>query len=298
MTALKKLFVNGTEITVIDYQDQDYISLTDMVKGFGDDSLTYNWMRNRNTVEFLGIWEKLYNVNFKGLEFETFKSQAGLNSFHLTPKKWIDATGAIGIISKAGRNGGTYAHRDIAFEFGTWLSAEFKLLLIREFTRLKEEELALQNNEWDYRRLLTKANYAIHTDAIKKMIIPSSSLPEDKQWLAYAEEADILNVALFESTAKQWRDKHPDLAEKNINIRDLANVHELIVLSNIENLNAEMIRKQIGKYERLLELRKAAVYQLTVLKSSVYTEEKLTSPHIKKLQLKERGDKSSGKKPE
>ena len=288
MTALKKLFVNGIEITVIDHQDHDYISLTDMVKGFGDDSLTYNWMRNRNTVEFLGIWEQLYNVNFKGLEFETFKSQAGLNSFHLTPKKWIEATGAIGIISKAGRNGGTYAHRDIAFEFGTWLSAEFKLLLIREFTRLKEDE----NKEWDYRRLLTKANYAIHTDAIKKMIIPSSSLPEDKHWLAYAEEADILNVALFESTAKQWRDKHPDLPQ-NMNIRDLANVHELIVLSNIENLNAEMIRKQIGKYERLLELRKSAVYQLTVLKSSVYTEEKLTSPHSKQLQLKKKGNKSS-----
>ena len=204
MTAkLKQIEVEEKIIAITSHNEDDYICLTDMVRGEEGNDHIRNWMRNRNTVEFLGIWEQLNNPNFKGVEFDTFKKEAGLNSFNLTPKKWIQSTDAIGIISKSGRNGGTYAHRDIAFEFGAWISPMFKLLLIKEFQRLKEIESNQYNLEWDVKRVLSKVNYHIHTDAVKNHIIPKSNYPTEKQWIEYAEEADLLNVALFGCTAKQ-----------------------------------------------------------------------------------------------
>jgi len=211
--------VKGAEVTIATRHEQDYISLTDMVKHFGDESILYNWLRNRNTIEFLGIWEQLYNVNFKPLEFDRFKSQAGLNSFALSPKKWIEATGAIGLYAKAGRGGGTYAHRDIAFEFGSWLSPEFKLYLIKEFQRLKDEESRATSLEWNFQRTLAKVNYKIHTDAIKERLIPPR-LTVAQTSIIYASEADLLNVALFGITAAQWRQANPD---QTGNMRDAAN---------------------------------------------------------------------------
>ena len=202
MAKNKSINVKGTAIAIVEQHKQDYISLTDMVKGFGDDTMIYSWMRNRNTLEFIGIWEQMNNPDFKGNEFVTFKTQAGLNSFNLTPKKWIDATNAIGIISKAGRyGGGTFAHKDIAFEFGSWLSPEFKLYLIKEFQRLKESENDRLKLEWNLQRTLAKVNYHIHTDAIKENLIPKE-LSKTKINFVYANEADMLNVALFGMTAK------------------------------------------------------------------------------------------------
>jgi hypothetical protein len=202
----KTITVKGSEITIIAQNNEDYISLTDMVRAFGDETMIYSWMRNRNTLEFIGIWEELNNPDFKGNEFVTFKSMAGLNSFNLTPRKWIDATNAIGIISKAGRyGGGTFAHRDIAFEFGSWLSPEFKLYLIKEFQRLKEDENDRLKLEWNLQRTLSKINYRIHTDAIKEQLIPQA-ITKTQTGMVYASEADMLNMALFGITAKQWRD--------------------------------------------------------------------------------------------
>ena len=221
--------VQGTAITILSRQEEDYISLTDMTKRFGDDALIYSWMRNRNTVEFLGIWEQMHNPNFKGGEFETFRREAGLNSFHLTPRKWIDATGAIGIQSRAGRYGGTYAHKDIAFEFGSWPSPEFKLYLIKEFQRLKDDENRRLSLEWNLNRTLARLNYRIHTDAIKVHIIPATVTPEQANF-AYASEADVLNVALFGCTAKQWREANP---KREGNVRDYASIEQLLVLANI-----------------------------------------------------------------
>ena len=213
--------VRGTVVTILSKEKEDYISLTDMIKGFGDDTMIYSWMRNRNTLEFIGIWEELNNPDFKGNEFVTFKSQAGLNSFNLTPKKWIDATGAIGIVSKAGRyGGGTFAHKDIAFEFGSWLSPEFKLYLIKEFQRLKDDENNRLSLEWNLSRTLSKINYRIHTDAIKAYCIPEIITKEQAGYV-YANEADVLNVALFGKTAKEWRDQNPGL---DGNIRDQATI--------------------------------------------------------------------------
>lgn len=201
--------VQGTAITIVSHKEDDFISLTDMAKKFGGDDLIYSWMRNRNTLEFLGIWEQIHNPDFKGGEFETFKKEAGLNSFHLTPKKWIEATQAIGIQSRAGRyGGGTYAHKDLAFEFGSWLSPEFKLYLIKEFQRLKEDENRRLSLEWSLNRTLSKVNYRIHTDAIKENIIPANITKEQEQYI-YANEADVLYVALFGITAQQWRKANP-----------------------------------------------------------------------------------------
>src|SRR5258708_35551842 len=210
-TKKSQLIVGNSTIRVIKYQNQDYICLTDMVKNYGGDAAIYSWMRNRNTVEFLGVWELLNNPDFKGGGFETFKKQVGLNSFHLTPKKWIDNTNAIGLISKAGRyGGGTFAHKDIAFEFGSWLSAEFKLYLIKEFQRLKEVET--EQEHWDYRRFLTKVNWHIQTDAVQQILVPVSDLPTSKQGVVYAAEADIINLALFDITSKEWREKNKELS--------------------------------------------------------------------------------------
>jgi len=254
--------VQGTAISILSQRDEDFISLTDMSKKFGDDSLIYSWMRNRNTVEFLGIWEQINNPDFKGGEFETFKKAAGLNSFHLTPKKWIDATQAIGVQSRTGRyGGGTYAHKDIAFEFGSWLSPEFKLYLIKEFQRLKEDESSRLSLEWNLNRTLSKLNCRIHTDAIKTHLIPDS-VTASQAGLAYANEADVLNVALFGQTAKQWRDTNP---EHEGNMRDYASVQELLVLTNLESLNAELITMGLPQDDRLKKLNASAIRQLQSL---------------------------------
>ncbi len=216
MSPAKTIIVKDQPITIIEVNQQDYISLTDMIKSFGDESIITNWLRNRNTIEFLGIWEQIYNPDFKPLEFEGFKKQAGLNSFWLSPKKWIDTTNATGLISKAGRyGGGTYAHKDIAFEFGSWLSPEFKLYLIKEFQRLKEEENSRQSLEWNLQRTLSKINYRIHTDAIKEELVPPALTREQKSTI-YASEADVLNMSLFGQTAAAWRANHKD---KQGNIR-------------------------------------------------------------------------------
>ena len=254
--------VQGASINILSHQEEDFISLTDMSRKFGDDTLIYSWMRNRNTLEFLGIWEQMHNPDFKGGEFETFKKEAGLNSFHLTPRKWIEATRAIGIQSRAGRyGGGTYAHKDIAFEFGSWLSPEFKLYLIKEFQRLKEDESRRLSLDWNLNRTLAKLNYRIHTDAIKSTLIPSSVTPVQAS-LVYASEADLLNVALFGQTAKQWRDANP--AQED-NMRDHATIEQLLVLANIEGMNAELIRMGLSQGERLIRLNEIAIRQLQLL---------------------------------
>ncbi len=254
--------VQGTAIAIVSSSDHDFISLTDMAKKFGDDSLIYNWMRNRNTLELIGIWEQIHNPDFKGLEFETFRKQAGLNSFSLTPRKWIEATGAIGFQSRAGRyGGGTYAHKDIAFEFGSWLSPEFKLYLIKEFQRLKDEENDRLKLGWNLQRTLAKINYRIHTDAIRDTLIPPV-VTKQQAMLVYANEADLLNVALFGQTAKQWRESHPD-AEGNI--RDHAPLEQLVVLTNLESLNSVLIRQGLPQPERLRKLNEIAISQMRTL---------------------------------
>jgi hypothetical protein len=262
MAKNKSITVKGAEIAIIQALQSDYISLTDMVKGFGDDTMIYSWMRNRNTLEFIGIWEEMNNPSFKGNEFVTFKSQAGLNSFNLTPRKWIEATNAIGIVSKAGRyGGGTFAHRDIAFEFGSWLSPEFKLYLIKEFQRLKEDESNRLNLTWNLQRTLAKVNYRIHTDAIKDNLIPEA-LSKEKVNFLYADEADMLNMALFGITAKQYREANPN-AEGNI--RDEASIEQLVILSNMESINAVLIHQGLPQSERLKRLNAIAISQMKSL---------------------------------
>lgn len=232
-----------------------------MVRGEEGSNHIRNWMRNRNTVEFLGLWETLNNPNFKPVEFDTFRKQAGLNSFNLTPKKWIEATNAIGLISKSGRYGGTYAHKDLAFELGLWISPMFKLLLIKEYQLLKEIESNQYNLEWNVKRILTKTNYQIHTDAVRDYILPEMNYEKDKEWLIYAEEADLLNVVLFNCTAKDWRDTNPEQAKKGLNIRDFASINELLVLANLESLNSILIRNKIDKAERFRQLKDIAALQ-------------------------------------
>jgi len=254
--------VQGTDISILSNFATDFICLTDMAKKFGGDDLIHNWMRNRNTLEFLGIWEQMHNPKFKGVEFDTFKKEAGLNSFRLTPKKWIDATLAIGIQSRAGRyGGGTYAHRDLAFEFGSWLSPEFKLYLIKEFQRLKEEESKRLSLGWNLNRALSKLNYRIHTDAIKAHIIPVIVNSEQINFI-YANEADMLNMALFGRSAKQWREANPD---KEGNMREFATIEQLLVLANIEAMNAEFIRMGLSQSDRLKKLNEIAITQLKSL---------------------------------
>ena len=254
--------VQAADVAVMSSGEFDFISLTDMAKKFADDSLIYNWMRNRNTLEFIGIWEQIHNPEFKGLEFETFKMEAGLNSFSLTPRKWIDATSAIGFQSRAGRyGGGTCAHKDIAFEFGSWLSPEFKLYLIKEFQRLKDEESDRLNLGWNLQRTLSKINYRIHTDAIRETLIPSA-ITRQQATLVYSNEADLLNVALFGQTAKQWRDSHP---AADGNVRDHAPPEQLVVLTNLESLNAVLIRQGLLQPERLLMLNEIAISQMRTL---------------------------------
>ena len=269
----KKLKVNELEIVLYSEKEEEFISLTDMAK-FRDPQRTnyiiQNWMRTKSTIEFLGLWEQFHNPSFNSIEFDAFKNDAGSNSFTLTPKKWIEATNAIGINSKAGRQGGTYAHKDIAFEFASWISPTFKLYLIKDYQRIKEIETNQYNLEWNVKRLLSKINYLIQTDAVKNYILPKINYEKDEQWLIYAEEADILNVALFGCTAKDWREANPELAEKKMNIRDIASINELAVLSNLESMNADMIRENFDKEERFHKLKAVAKYQIEILNENNY----------------------------
>ncbi len=261
---MSKIKVLDRDVTVVAVQDVDYICLTDIAR-YKDpertDYIIFNWMRNRNTIEFLGLWEQLNNPGFNPIEFDGIKKQAGLNSFILTAKQWIEKTGAIGLISKAGRYGGTFAHKDIAFEFAAWISVEFKLYLIKEFQRLKEHEQKTLG--WDIRRNLTKINYRIHTDAIQTHLIPPQ-LTKPQAALVYASEADVLNMALFGQTAAQWRANNP---KAKGNIRDQANAAQLVCLSNLENLNALFIAEQLPQSDRLLRLNKIAITQMKLLTS-------------------------------
>ncbi|MGP1678141.1 MAG: KilA-N domain-containing protein [Burkholderiales bacterium] len=259
--------VQGTAVTVLSQASDDYISLTDIAKHKEpdrSDHVIQNWMRNRNTIEFLGVWERLNNASFKPLEFEGFKTRAGLNSFVLTPRQWIDATHASGLVSKSGRYGGTYAHRDIAFEFASWISVEFKLYLIKEFQRLKQDESRRLSLAWNLNRTLSKLNYRIHTDAIQAHLIPPA-VTSAQAAITYASEADLLNVALFGQTAKQWRDLNPKLEG---NMREYATIEQLLVLANIEGMNAELIHMGLSQGERLKRLNEIAIRQMQVLTSA------------------------------
>jgi hypothetical protein len=256
--------VKGTAITVLSYKDEDYISLTDMLKAKDGDFFISDWLRNRNTVEFLGVWESVYNPNFNYGEFAIIKSQAGLNSYKISGKEWVEKTKAIGLKATAGRYGGTFAHKDIAFEFGMWISAEFKIYLIKEFQRLKEDENRRLSLAWNLNRTLSKLNYRIHTDAVKAHLIPPEITPAQAA-ITYATEADLLNVALFGHTAKQWRDANPKLEG---NVRDYASVEQLLVLANMEGMNAEFIHMSLPQGERLKRLNQIAIRQMQVLTSA------------------------------
>jgi len=264
---LEKIRVLNTAISFYTKETEDYICLTDIARYKDPERTDYiiqNWLRNRNTIEFLGIWERLNNPDFNPIEFEGFKSQAGLNSFVLTAKQWIEKTGAIGIISKSGRYGGTFAHRDIAFEFASWVSVEFKLYLIKEFQRLKSEETAAKKLEWNLQRTLAKINYTIHTDAIKDVLIPPQ-VNKQRSSIIYATEADVLNVALFGKTAKEWREENPG---KSGNVRDYATLEQLVVLTNLESINSVLIRQELPQGERLIKLNEIAITQMKSLLSS------------------------------
>ena len=261
---MKKRAINvkGIPVTVVERHEQDYISLTDMVQGFeGGSALIEQWLRNKDTVFFLGVWEQLNNAAFNSLEFEGIGNAAGRNSFYLSVKKWIDATGAIGLHARAGGHGGTYAHKDIAFEFGSWLSPEFKLYLIKEFQRLKEAEASNQSLEWNLQRTLAKVNYRIHTDAIKAHLIPPV-LSKARISGVYATEADLLNMALFGLTAVEWKRANPSLAG---NMRDHATLEQLVVLSNMESINAVMIQQGVASSVRLQQLNGIAIAQMRSL---------------------------------
>lgn len=262
---MKKIITKGIAIAVFKKNKFDFISLTDIARFKDKERTNYiiqNWMRNRSTIEFLGLWETINNSGFKRIDFDAFKNQAGSNAFSLTPQRWIETTNAIGMISKAGKyGGGVYAHKDIAFEFASWISAEFKLFLIKEFQRLKEEENERLTLGWDLKRALTKINYRIHTDAIKKHLIPSH-LSKQSTDIIYANEADVLNMALFGKTAKNWRDQNSKL---DGNIRDYADVTQLVVLANLEGINAELIRRNLSQPERLVQLNEVAITQMQAL---------------------------------
>jgi hypothetical protein len=258
-----KLSVGNTAITVMTINDRDYISLTDMLKAKDGDFFISDWLRNRNTVEFLGIWEQIHNPDFNYGEYAIIKSQAGLNSYKISVKEWVNKTNAIGIRATAGRYGGTYAYKDIAYEFGMWISPQFKIYLIKEFERMKAEEQVRLG--WDIKRNLVKINYRVHTDAIKENLIPPELSTQQKN-VVYANEADVLNVALFGMTAKDWRDKNPELKG---NIRDYANVSQLVCLSNLESLNAVLINDGVSQVERLAKLNAVAISQMRILTEDV-----------------------------
>lgn len=257
---MSKIYVDNTEITVVEIEEKDYISLTDMVRNIDNGLvLIEKWLRNKNTIEFVGIWEEMYNPKFNVDEYHNIMSEAGLNRFAMSVKQWTNRTNSKGIVAKAGRYGGTYAHKDIAFEFASWVSPQFKLYLLKEFQRLKEEEQ--KQLGWSAKRELAKINYRIHTDAIKQNLIPEE-LTKQQISLVYANEADVLNVALFGRTAKEWREANPD---KKGNIRDYASINELICLSNMENINSVLINDGISQSDRLVKLNKIAIQQMMIL---------------------------------
>ena len=256
---MAELKVLDKNISYFKVNNEDYISITDMLKSKDGNFFVTDWLRNRNTIEFLGIWEEIHNPNFNYGEFAIIKSKAGLNSYKISVKEWLEKTNAIGIMSKAGRYGGTYAHKDIAFEFGMWISPKFKILLIKEFERLKKEEQ--QKIGWNAKRELSKINYKIHTNAIKENLIPSELTKEQRKYI-YAEEADVLNMALFGVTAKEWKIKNPNL---DGNIRDYASINELICLANLENLNSVFINDGLSQFERITRLNKIAISQMKTL---------------------------------
>ncbi|MDB9954820.1 KilA-N domain-containing protein [Flavobacteriaceae bacterium] len=265
MSKPKKITVQGTEITIVKKNQDAFISLTDMAKSQLQDVVIIKWLSLKSTIEYLGEWEKLYNPDFNYTEFGTIKNEAGSNNFVLSVKNWIEATNAIGLTAKAGRYGGTYGHKDIAFHFGMWISPKFQLLLVKEYQRLKEDESNRLNLQWDFQRTLAKVNYKIHTDAIKEKLIPVQ-LSGSQTAIIYATEADVLNMALFGKTAKQWRDENPN--EKG-NIRDLATIQQLVVLSNLESINAMLIHQNKPQQERLTQLNEMAITQMKSLISNI-----------------------------
>lgn len=264
-TKIKKITVQGRQVSIMLHsENEDFISLTDMLKAKDGDFFISDWLRNRNTVEFLGIWERLHNPNFNYGEFATIRSKAGLNNYKISVKEWVSRTNAIGLKATTGRYGGTYAHKDIAFEFGMWISPEFKIYLIKEFQRLKQEENLRLEQGWDIKRMLAKINYKIHTDAVKAHLIPAN-ISKNRTNMVYANEADVLNVALFGKTAKDWRDENKG---KDGKIRDYADVTQLVVLANLEGINAELIRQGLSQPERLLQLNQIAISQMQSLLGS------------------------------
>ena len=292
MSKLSTIIVQGTTIGIANFNDEDYICLTDMVKAKDDESraadIIKNWIRNRTTIEFLGTWESMYNSNFKVVEFDHFRKEAGLPTFTMSVTSWVERTNAIGIFSKQGKYGGTYAHRDIAFEFGSAISPVFKLHIIKEYQRLKEIENNQYSIEWNVRRILSKTNYHIHTEAVKNYIIPKVGYTAAKEWLAYADEADLLNISLFGCTAKQWRDSNPSRVLNGENIRDMASINELAILSNIESLNSTLIKNGLSKKDRLKILsetvrdQKKTLDRIDVMKS-IKKESDTTFIDVKKL---------------
>ena len=263
-----QMVVKDQVINVIRIDDKEFISLTDLARYADEDDPRYpiqNWMRNKDVISYLGLWESIHNENFKGVEFDTFKNEAGSNKFKISPQKWIRETNAIGMISKSGNNGGTYARSDIALEFASWLSPEFKLYVIQEFQRLKKNEAYQNKIDWHANRVLAKVSYVVHTDAIKSIIVPT--LTEKQKKFVYAEEADVLNVALFGMTAKEWRESNPNLAEDG-NIRDYTDLLHLVILSNLENINAELIEMGISQSERLVRLNNMAKKQMELLRKN------------------------------
>jgi hypothetical protein len=266
-----KILVKEIQIAIINDKFGDFISLTDMLKAKDGDFFISDWLRNRNTVEFLGVWESIYNPDFNYGEFATIKSQAGLNNYKISVKDWVQKTKAIGLRSTAGRYGGTYAHADIAFEFGMWISAEFKVYLIKEFKRLKDDENERLKLNWNFQRTLTKVNYRIHTDAIKENLIPKQ-LDKNQVSFIYADEADMLNMALFGKTAQQWRSENPTASG---NIRDMATIEQLVVLSNLESINAMLIHQGLAQSDRLYQLNQMAITQIKSLLNHNSSIEKL-----------------------
>lgn len=263
-----QMVVKDQIINVIRIDDKEFISLTDLARYADEDDPRYpiqNWMRNKDVISYLGLWESIHNENFKGVEFDTFKNEAGSNKFKISPQKWIRETNAIGMISKSGNNGGTYARSDIALEFASWLSPEFKLYVIQEFQRLKKNEAYQNKIDWHANRVLAKVSYVVHTDAIKSIIVPN--LTEKQKKFVYAEEADVLNVALFGMTAKEWRETNPNLAEDG-NIRDYTDLLHLVILSNLENINAKLIEMGIPQSERLVRLNDMAKKQMELLRKN------------------------------
>ncbi|GHT57578.1 hypothetical protein AGMMS50239_00130 [Bacteroidia bacterium] len=263
---MAKITVQNTEITVISVGSEDYICITDMIKAKDGDFFVTDWLRNRNTLEYIGIWEQVYNPCFNYGEFAIIKNKAGLNSFKISVKEFVARTNAVGLQAKAGRYGGTFAHKDIAFEFAMWISPEFKIYIVKEFQRLKAAEANPMLGEWNVKRVLSKVNYTIHTDAVRDFVIPKMDVEREKLY-AYADEADLLNLALWQCTAKQWREANPGHAKKGMNIRDAASINELVVLANLESFNAELLKRNVDKAKRYAYLHEMAGSQLSRLNS-------------------------------